>query len=171
MALLISTSVTAETKGKEYLGIQYCVALYTEENSSDYNPTLAGLRAGFNLNKNFALEARYGAGNKNDTGVISGVPVSVDIYDYRGVYAIASFSISKSIEPYIIVGFTSAKINYSNLGTVKEEGISYGAGFNLGGYGDTSWNIEYISYINDPDESISTQKFLHSVNIGANILF
>ncbi|MDH5368571.1 MAG: porin family protein [Gammaproteobacteria bacterium] len=174
LAFFISTSVIAETKGKEYLGMQFGVSLYTEDGSPDYNPTFGAIRAGYNVNKNFALEGRYGEGNREDTNTVLGVPVSVDINHFRGIYGLVSFSLTRGIEPYILAGYTSARITYSSLGTsltAKQSGISYGMGFNFMGYGkDLAWNIEYVSYINETD-ILSSQVSLSSVNIGATLLF
>ena len=171
LAFFISTSVIAETKGKEYFGMQFGVSLYTEDGLPDYNPTFGAIRAGYNVNKNFALEARYGEGNRNDTDTVGGFPFSVDIYNFRGVYGLVSFSLTRGIEPYVLAGFTSSKINIGNLGIVKRDGISYGAGFNFMGYGkDLAWNIEYVSYINETD-ILSSQVSLSSVNVGATLLF
>ena len=171
LVFLISTSLIAETKGKEYLGMQFGVSLYTEEGYPDYNPTFGAVRVGYNLNKNLALEARYGEGNRNDTDTVGGIHVGVDIYDFRGLYGLVSFSLTRGIEPYILAGFTSAKLNIGNLGIVKREGMSYGAGFNLIGYGkDLAWNVEFVSYINETD-ILSSQVSLSSVNVGATLLF
>lgn len=170
-ALLISTSVTAETKGKEYLGLQYGVALYIEPGSPDFNPSFAAIRAGYNLSENFALEFRYGVGNRDDTGTVAGTPVSVGIHNLRGAYFVAGFSLFNTIDPYILAGFTTVKMSTNEV-ISNEEGISYGGGFTFRGYGkNTSWNIEYINYINDTDVSASIDKSLSSINIGAVILF
>ena len=167
-----STTTNATEAGKSYAGAQYSFITYTENDIPDFNPTALVFRGGYKLNKNFAIEARFGFGLGSDSQTISGINLDLEIDNLYGAYAVGYLPVSEKLDVYGIFGVTKGKLTATaSLGSLSasvtgdDSDISYGVGVDFNVTPKIAINLEYISYFSKSDFDAS------ALSIGANYNF
>lgn len=92
------------------------------------------VRVGNRLNDYLALEARYGTGTADETVPVSGVPISVDVEHYYGLYLLASLPLASWLSIYGLGGVTAGEIELTSSGAStsgSDVDGSYGVGAEL----------------------------------------
>ena len=149
--------------GGNYVGLQYAITTYSEDGSSDINPTALIARFGTYTTENFSIEGRYGVGLTDDTiAVISGVPINIEIDSIMGLYGVVHSDVSADASFYALLGFSkvdlTATANIPGLGSVSvdnsDSGVSFGAGLDIG-----RLNIEFIQYLSETDYDFTAISF------------
>ena len=170
-ALTTNYSIAESTDdGNVYAGVQYGIGDFSASGVSvDYSPDIILLRFGMR-NDYFALETRVGSGVKSVTESIPGVAGNVDlsIGSLIGAYGVLHANFSESSSVYGLVGVTriEASLRETTAGiteTDRDNGLSIGAGIDIGVWEDVKLNIEYTSYIIDSDFNLNS--------IGLGIVF
>jgi len=189
-SILTSTyAFTANADDNWYLG-----ALYNSQdisiNGRDFNA--AGVIAGYQFNKYFALETRYATGTSGYSSSY-GTPeepwgsYSEDIDTQTSLSIKASYPIFESFKIYGLAGFTKTKLeikgvgqkndsdgniveNYSYKRTDSESGFSYGIGLDYQVNEQVNIFIDY-QVLPDFEPSTSYSKSWKSTTIGVNYSF
>ena len=152
LALGLTAAAVAHAQATEawrsgmYAGVTLTRAEYKEEGFSAVNPTIFGGKIGKQLNPNFAIEGRVGIGIADDTVDAGGLPVTVEIDYYFGVYGKGILPLSSTASVYGLLGFTHAKLTASAAGfsfSDSDGDISYGIGGELGVSPTTSVSLEF----------------------------
>ncbi|WP_163930596.1 porin family protein [Paraferrimonas sp. SM1919] len=173
-----------ENKGAEggfYIGAMLTTATIEFKASSklyrEGDPTVLTGVVGYEFNKYFAVEGRYG-GSVSDGDVpedsegwwITYYPAKMKVDNVKGVYAKLSWPINEKITPYAIVGRTSGELSftypgYNNHVTEKEpeSSTSYGAGVNLNVNKHLRLGVEYTKYFNIEELRASGLSFVASI--------
>ena len=164
---MFSMSAMAEgAKSNMYGGVQYAMTTYDETGVEDLNPTALVFVIGNKFNKNFALEGRIGIGMGDDS--LSGLPVTLEIDSFVGVYAKGIVPVSSTVDLYGIIGYTDGEVTVSAPGislSASESDTSLGFGVDFAVSKTTSMNLEYINYID------SNGTTLDAISVGANFAF
>ena len=169
IALMCMFSLSAMAEGKNYWGVQYGMATYSESGFPDYDLGALIFRVGQKVNKNFAFEGRIGIGIADETQTILGTPITVELDNMFGIYAIGIAPVSKDVDIYGLIGFTDGELTVSGPGgslSGSDSGVSFGFGVDFAASGKVSWNVEYVSYI---DEDFIDD--ISSISIGAKFAF
>jgi hypothetical protein len=129
-----------------YAGVTLTRAEYKEEGFSAVNPTVVGGKIGKQFNPNFAVEGRFGIGVADDTVDAGGLPVTVEIDYYFGVYGKGILPLSSAASVYGLLGFTQAKLTASAAGFSASDSdgdISFGLGGEFNVSPKTSVSLEF----------------------------
>ena len=170
---IMSNAVASDSDN--YSGIQYSIIDYEEAilgGTLALEPSALVGRMGSFINRYLALEARIGfgvsdnkaraVGNDASLGSFEGT-LGADVESLLGVYALGDIAISSRSSVYGVIGITSIDVGKTRLLTVNntdtvssetsstENGLSYGFGTSIGISGETSLNVEYMSYLDKSD--------------------
>ena len=109
------------------------------------------VRLGKNYTEHFSAEVRLGLGLGDDPVKADGeeIDANLEMRDMYGVYARGGMQVDERFYPYVIVGYTQAKLEASSLGIAIDGdfgGVSYGLGIDVDINNDVKGNIEYMSY-------------------------
>lgn len=166
MCMFSMSAMAEEAKSNMYGGVQYAMTTYDETGVEDLNPTALVFVIGNKFNKNFALEGRIGIGMGDDS--LSGLPVTLEIDSFVGVYAKGIVPVSSTVDLYGIIGYTDGEVTVSAPGislSASESDTSLGFGVDFAVSKTTSMNLEYINYID------SNGTTLDAISVGANFAF
>ena len=100
------------------------------------------IQAGYNFNKNIALEGRIGFGAGSDT--IQGIDVKVD--SYYSILFRGTLPVNDAFNVYALAGHTNGKLKASALGvsdTFSDSGFSYGIGAEARFAGHSAVSLEW----------------------------
>lgn len=161
LALLLSSALlmpaAAFAAGGEagfYVGAGYsAVSVDLDGTTKDANLGAATLRGGYQLNENLAFEARVGGGVADDK--IEGVKIKLE--DTYGVYMKAGMPTSIGLYPYMLLGWTEAKLKASVPGdstTDRNGDYSLGLGLDYAFTSKISAGLEYAQFYNKSDAKI-----------------
>lgn len=167
IAAMCMLSMSAMAESKPYFGVQYAAVTYSEP-GYEADPTALVLRIGQKVNKNFAFEGRIGMGIGDDTSVIFGVPVALEVDNFFGIYARGIAPIGESAEVYAVLGYTDGEITASAGGfslSVSDSDTSIGFGIDIMVSKDASVNIEFMNYIDKDGGS------LEAISVGGSWAF
>jgi len=149
-----------------YAGITYSTLNYDESGSGTAKPSAIGVKIGREINKNFALETRFGTGLSDDNIGNSGVEVSLDYY--LGAYAKGILPLSPRIALYGLAGVTYGELS-ANGGGLRLSGgdsdFSYGFGADFGIGATTSVNVEWARLFEGSGYK------LDAISVGLNFKF
>lgn len=163
----ILSFVSSNLLAGSYGGISVSSIDYSEEGiNDDASLTAVSGKIGSMLNENFGFEIRVGTGIADDDVpvVISGlnVDVNVELKSFYGAYIKGLIPISDKIHPYVILGYTHGKVEYSAsyLGLEfsddsSESDVSFGAGFDIYLSESSSLNLEYLNWFDKDGTEIS----------------
>jgi opacity protein-like surface antigen len=109
------------------------------------------VRLGKSYTENFSAEVRLGLGLGDDTVETDGMANGdhLEMREMNGVYARGGMQLEGRFYPYIIVGYSQAKLEASGIGFDIDGdfgGFSYGLGIDVDMNNDVKGNIEYMSY-------------------------
>lgn len=151
-----------------YFGANYVMASYKETGFPTFKPTVLALRIGNQVNRNFAYEGRAGFGIGDDSKTVLGVPVSVDIDHFFGIYGRGILPVSDMFSVYALLGFTSGKATFSVPGlsiSDSDSDISFGVGADWMVSKDASLNVEWAQLFEGTDYKVQ------SLAIGVTLKF
>ena len=145
--------------GDNYFGVSLNAIEYTEDGTDgtldflSVNGTL-----GQRFNDNIKGEMRFGVGIDGDEIE----EIDIDLNNYFGVYIKAGPALGEQFFPYVILGYTQAKLEASAFGTEiseTESGGSFGFGvdFSINAY--TAINLEYLNYLDGDDWALDGFSF------------
>ena len=178
-----STCIASASSNETYFGLQYTDLSYEDDEfaGEELTPTAFVARAGSRNKDDFGFEGRFGIGLSDDSmggsfydpdlGSVS-AKLDFEIDTIIGVYATKHVPFSSEFEAYGVLGLSSVKATLTgtiNSGFISgsvsdsssENGLSYGIGANIYLTEDTAFNIEYISYLDKSDFTLT------SLNVGA----
>lgn len=153
---LATTSAVANSAGSGYVGALASHYTYDVEGVDDINPTGLTLRGGYFLTDNVAVEGRLGTGLSEDT--VSGTNVDAELDQLMGVYVTGYLPVNEVFSFYGLLGFSYAEATLSNRFTSisdDDDGFSYGAGVQVNFTPQVSGQLEYVSYLDKSDYSLS----------------
>ncbi len=151
--------VNAE-EGKPYVGISLSKGEYSHDYlSEEFSPVGLIGKIGYKINKNFAVEGRFGTGITDDEKTYE----SVELDNIFGVYGKGILNINEKINFVGLIGFTRVEGTYtyslpyfgSNSNTDDESGLSFGVGFDFAMTDKLSVGIEYIQYLSKSKVDVS----------------
>ena len=151
---LLFTSSIALAEPVSYFGAQLAVGKYTEPGFPVANPTMLVLRGGSLINKNFSLEGRFGFGLTEGEVTSSGIPITIEVNNMMGIYALGHLPMNNDLSIYGVLGYTSGELTAAAPGTGititdSDSGMSFGIGADLAISKTMAINVEYMSYIEE----------------------
>lgn len=164
ITVLLSVSLTLPALAAgPYVGGNYTQLKYADENDDnpgndiDTEPTAGYLRLGIQPAEYIGIEARGGLGIKDDERD----NYRVELDEFYGGYLTLGVPINDAVRPYVIGGYTKARVTerydgpfssvISNKETRNNEGESLGAGLDVALTDTVALNLEYMRYL-DKDE-------------------
>jgi hypothetical protein len=132
-----------------YVGASYLAMAYKEDGLSDAKLGAIAVRLGRTLSKNIAVEARVGKGIKDDTLVVLGIPVEVEVKNFFGFYLRGTAPLTPQLSVYGLVGYTQGKVSASFSGFKNSEtdgDASYGVGADFAVNKNVVINAEVAKY-------------------------
>jgi len=161
MLLSVTKTAIAGSESESYLGVQYGVGIYEEDDiSEDFKPTALIVRLGWNFMPDFSIEGRFGVGMQDDTQSLSefsGLDATLELDSIYGVYGTGRLKLTESLSIYGVLGASRVKgtANLSDYPEIKvtesNSGVSYGVGADFAVGSDVALNIEYMQYLDKPD--------------------
>lgn len=151
-ALSLATVGAAQAEGL-YAGALLTRATVSIDDIGDTNPTTIGALLGMSINKNFAVEARLGAGLADDS--IGAGNIKID--NFAGFYAKGILPVSDAASVYGLLGYTQGKIKAEGPGgsvSDSDSDISYGIGAEFAVSGTTSVGVEWARLFKGEDYKV-----------------
>jgi len=115
------------------------------------------VRGGYYFNNYFSVEGRIGFSVGDDTQNLFGVPVTVELDNMFGAYALGHVPLRDLFQLYGLVGLTQGELTASAFGTSINEDdsdLSFGVGAKFDMTPSMSLGIEYASYITESDYDV-----------------
>ncbi|MED5433016.1 MAG: outer membrane beta-barrel protein [Pseudomonadota bacterium] len=154
--LLVGASVHAEF----YTGAQVSMLKIDRGNVSDVALTDLNVRGGLVLHELLSAEVHAGKGFGDDS--YQGVEVENDFH--YGVYARLTPPVAGPIRPYLLGGYGYVENDF-NGETLRDDGTSFGGGFDLGLEEHMSMSLEYLRLV---DNEFGKQEL---IGLGLNYRF
>ncbi len=160
---LISIGITntfAQTQKKDsgfYAELGYMQASYSESVAS-FNNGMAALKAGYNIDKNFAIEGLIAGNTGSASFNIGTTAVTAQVQSAYGLYGKGTVELNETVGLYAKAGFTNGTVSASSrFGSGYSSGTSasYGAGIQANLTKDVYANLDYMSYYNKDGISIT----------------
>lgn len=124
--LLASQATLAEDQN--YVGLQYNIFSYSEQDLEELEPEGATFIIGGDLNDYFRIDARIGQGVSYDS--VPGLTMMID--NYIGFYLKGGISIQDVIFPYIAAGYSIVDLKADDADYYETESdASYGVGVDI----------------------------------------
>ena len=173
--IFITGTVSADSEGKRYIGIQYGVADYSEKGiSKNFNPTALIGRYGYYFYPSLSIEGRLGFGVRDDTKFVrefgtSGLDATLELGSILGIYGTGHISLAESLSLYGILGVSRVEATASVPAfpaadsTEDEVSFSYGIGTDISLGKNIALNIEYMKYLDKDNLDLGV--------IGAGVVF
>lgn len=158
---LLSSLSIADHK---YIGLNISSVDLVKNASPTFDIATTNLVLGKSLSDNISAELRYGSGIFKDTLNVSSDEISAKVKKSQGVYVKYNLPLTNGLNSYAIIGYTEATIDYAGSET-SESDISTGLGINFGATDSSSFNIEYVNFIN------TSNIFMHGISFGFNSTF
>lgn len=168
LAIMASTPTLADTAGESYLGGQFSQITYDEDGFSDAEPTAIIGRLGYFFADHFAIETRLGFGLADDSISVPGGEIDLEVDSMIGFYGLGNLPVTDVFSVYALAGLTRGELTASANGysfTADDSGFSYGAGVQARFNKSVSAHLEYMSYLDESDYSVS------GLAIGMNVHF
>ena len=169
LSLMASTSAVAQTAGETYLGGQISQIAYDEDGFSEAKPTAIVGRLGYFLTDRFALETRLGFGLADDTIDAYGFDIDVEVDSLIGFYGLGNLPLGNVFSVYALAGVTrgelTAEVDGISSASGDDSGFSYGGGVQARFNESVSAHIEYMSYLDESDYSVT------GLSVGLNVHF
>lgn len=169
LATMATTPAFASTTGETYLGGQFSHVTYDQDGISNVEPTAIIGRIGYFITDQFALESRLGFGIADDKTEVGSVDADVEVDSMVGLYGLGNQPLNDVFSAYALIGFTrgelTAEIDGDGSWTEDDSSFSYGAGIQARFNESVSAQLEYMSYLDESDYSVS------AVALGLNVHF
>ncbi|MCG8394652.1 MAG: porin family protein [Pseudomonadales bacterium] len=159
---VLAAGVLAATivQAQPYVGAQAGMMKIDRGQVSDATLTGLTLRGGLVLHELLSAEVRVGKAVGDDS--YRNVDVENDFY--YGAYARLTPPLAGPVQPYLIGGYSYVENDF-NGNTLRDDGESYGGGFDLGMEEHLSMNLEYLRLV---DNDFGTQEL---IGVGVNYAF
>jgi opacity protein-like surface antigen len=131
LAASVSAAMLVHADEGMYAGVQITQVGYKEDGFPTANPMALAFKLGKQFTPNFALEGRIGIGVADDEVDVGGIPVSLEVDNYYGVYGKAMLPLSPTASVYGLLGFTRGKLTFSANGFSQSDSdsdLSFGLG-------------------------------------------
>ena len=160
---LISIGITntfAQTQKKDsgfYAEVGYMQAYYSESVAS-FNNGMAALKAGYNIDKNYAIEGLIAGNTGSASFFIGSTSVTAQVQNAYGLYGKGTVELTETVGLYAKAGFTNGTVSASSrFGSGYSSGtsLSYGAGIQASFNKDVYATLDYMSYYNRDGVSIT----------------
>jgi hypothetical protein len=155
-AVALALASTAALADDMYAGIGYGQAKIDTGGFGNAKPSVAFGNFGYQVNSNFAIEGRLGAGVSDDSVNVGGIPVKVKVDHYLGLYMKGILPLNDSVGLYAIAGASDAKATAKSGGASASDSnteASYGAGMSVavGSSKSTNLTLEWARLFKDTD--------------------
>lgn len=160
--ILLLISSTSSAYAGIYAGASYTYMIADGIGSEEYAPTALMIKGGYELHKYLAVELRGGTGITDGKRTSSGVDRTLEIKSFYGGY-LKLQSGGKSVNPYLMVGYTKGDVDFSVGATQfddNDSSVSYGIGVDGEMSENTYLNFEYMNYY-DKDDLV-----IHGIGLG-----
>jgi opacity protein-like surface antigen len=153
---------TARDDAGLYLGGGPAIIFFDDSaltGDSDSHGVLGGLelKAGWQFNRYFAVEAEYSFGIVSKSYAQGPFEVEVELDKQYGAYAVGRLPVSRVIDFYARLGISTATTTGSVGGTViqtnEDEGAAYGAGLDFSLARDLVLRADYTAFDIEPEGS------------------
>ena len=170
LATLASTTTLADTAGETYIGGQFAQVTYDEDGFSEAEPTALIGRLGYFFADHFAMETRLGFGLGDDSIDANGYDIDLEVDSLIGFYGLGNLPLNDMFSVYALAGLTRGELTaeadgYGVSVTADDSGFSYGAGVQARFNHSVSAHVEYMSYLDESDYSVS------GLAVGFNVHF
>lgn len=160
LTTLASTTALADTAGETYVGGQFAQITYDEDGFSEAEPTAIIGRLGYFFADHFAMETRLGFGLGDDSINAYGYDIDVEVDTMIGFYGLGNLPLNDMFSVYALAGLTRGELTakadgYNASATADDSGFSYGAGVQARFNQSVSAHLEYMSYLDESDYSVS----------------
>lgn len=144
--LALGLATVSAQAAETYSGLNFSAVEYKEDGIEAAKPTAISFKLGAELNRNFAVEARLGAGMSSDFVKYRGVDVDVEVDSFYGIYGKLRLPVTEAFTPYALVGYTHGEITarfrgFSYSESDSDASFGIGADFNLNK--NTAINLEW----------------------------
>ena len=169
-ALVVGVSTVALVNAEEglYAGVNLTQVAYKEDGLPTFNPIAVAFKLGKQFNKNFALEGRLGIGVSDDEVTVSGLPVSVEVDNYFGLYGKGIYPASDAVSVYGLLGFTRGELTAKAGGfsvSDSDSDLSFGLGVDFVVSPIASLNLEWARLLKGDGYK------LNGISLGVNFRF
>jgi hypothetical protein len=168
---IVSANVMAQSNNKEtgpYVELGLIQANYNEPALS-FNHAMGSLKAGYNINKNFAVEGMYAGNLNSSSGYIGAVYVTAQVQNAYGIYGKAKLDLNDTFAIYVKAGATNGTVSASassggSFASAWSSGTSpsFGAGVQANISKDIYASLDYLSYYSRNGVTIAGP----SINVG-----
>lgn len=136
-----SVAQAADTAPEQgvYLGGIYSFVSYKEDGLDTISPKTLAIQAGYNFNKNIALEGRIGFSAGSDT--IQGIDAKID--SYYSILFRGTLPVNDAFNVYALAGHTNGKGKVGVSDTSSDSGFSYGIGAEARFAGHSAISLEW----------------------------
>lgn len=157
-SLVLAASSTAYAVEQPYLGVAFAQPTFSDDKGGDATPSMAQLRFGSILSKNFGLEARVSANAGDDTLTSGGVGYNLSVDSMYTLGAVLRMPLGEHASLYGMLGYSYAQLTLANP-TVPGflpiesnlDGMSYGAGVVLPAIKGFHVEVDFTSYLSGDD--------------------
>lgn len=170
VALVACTSLAVHANEGTYFGVSFYNVAYEEDGVPEVNPTALGFKVGNQVNPNFAIEGRFGIGLAEDSAVVFGIPVDVDVDNFFGVYVKGVAPLSDAFSIYGLLGYTRGELTASVPGTdisvtESDSDLSFGFGADIDVSRTVAVNLEWAKLFEGDGYEVT------STSVGLNFKF
>lgn len=142
-----------------YAGVSYGSVTYREDGFPTAEPAALAFRLGRDIHRNFGFEARAGFGVGDDTVSHLGVPVTVKVDRYFGVYGKGILPLADSFSVYGLLGVIAGKVTAQGFGysaSRSDTELSFGLGINLAVSRHNAITFEWAQLFSDSGYEVET---------------
>lgn len=160
LSCAISSAMAQSSQKKEsgpYVEAGFMQAYYKDDSVSFTNG-LAALKAGYNFNKNLALEGMIGGNINSANFYYRTTNITAQVQNAYGIYGKGTVEINDTVSLYARVGATNGTVTgSSSYGSAWTSGTSpsYGVGIQANINNDVYVSLDYMSYYNREGVSIT----------------
>lgn len=137
--------------------------------SEDVDPTALRVKAGANLNENFAIEGVLGLGLQDDELDDSGVDFGLDTL--LAVYAVGIVPLDRSFSVFGKIGFAKVEYEFDPSYSIDDTGVTFGAGVSVSVNRNAAMTLEYTILPDVEDGATGIQAESDMISLGAQFSF
>jgi len=173
-AVFLATSAIAQAANNFYVGANLTRITDDGDEAPAIYPLALGVKGGLEITPNFALEARYASGVKEDSTMLSGVKVDLEVDKIYGVYAKGVIPLGR-VSPYVLIGYshgqeTASVKAYGLSQSDSDSGVSYGIGIDIPITESVSVSAEWARLLKGEDDAGVGYK-IEGLSVGATVYF
>ena len=142
-----------------YAGVGYGSVAYEKDGFPTAEPAVLAFRLGRQIHRHLAFEARAGFGVGDDTVAYPGVPVTVKIDHYFGLYAKGILPLAESLSAYGLLGVMAGKVTAKGFGYIESRSdteVSFGLGIDLAVSRHSAITFEWVELFSGSDYKVES---------------